>query len=69
MRRDSGDTASRKSVTSGAAGTATGRALLELKQARGVLSGEDYPEFRTPQDTKDWVNELRRESDRRLEIG
>lgn len=52
---------------------ATQRALLELKQTlalkeyRGTLSAEDYPEFRTPQDTREWVNKVCSESDKRLE--
>ena len=51
---------------------ATERALLQLKQARalrecrGVLSAEDYPEFATPENTKAWVERLRREADERV---
>lgn len=51
---------------------ATERALLQLKQAkairecRGILSAEDYPEFATPEKTRAWVERLRREADERV---
>ena len=49
---------------------ATEKALVQLKQSRalkeceGLFASEDYPEFRTPEDTYAWVRRIRRESDR-----
>lgn len=52
---------------------ATKKALLQLKQAealekaRGIFSDREYPEFRTPADTRAWVQKLRQEADERLQ--